>query len=64
LTKKNIKLFTICICSASYLISFSANGNPLVEGQVLIEGDSLENILDRKLRASGNASLVTGNKTI
>ena len=64
MTKKNIKLFTICICSASYLISFSANGNPLVEGQVLIEGDSLENILDRKLRASGNALLVTDNKTI
>ena len=32
--------------------------------EIIIEGDSLENMLDRKLKASGNAILRKGNKTI
>ena len=31
---------------------------------MLIEGDSLESILDRKLRATGNASILKGNQSI
>ena len=36
----------------------------LTEDSVLIEGDSLESILDRKLRATGNASILKGNQSI
>jgi len=36
----------------------------LSENSVLIEGDSLESILDRKLRATGNASILKGNQSI
>ena len=36
----------------------------LTEDTVLIEGDSLESILDRKLRATGNASILKGNQSI
>lgn len=36
----------------------------LTESSVLIEGDSLESILDRKLRATGNASILKGNQSI
>jgi LPS-assembly protein len=36
----------------------------LTENSVLIEGDSLESILDRKLRASGNASILKGDQSI
>jgi LPS-assembly protein len=36
----------------------------LTENSVLIEGDSLESILDRKLRATGNASILKGNQSI
>tara|TARA_B100000035_G_scaffold210907_2_gene180608 strand:- start:1256 stop:3508 length:2253 start_codon:yes stop_codon:yes gene_type:complete len=64
LTKKNLKFLTICISSILYLIPLFANGKPLLEGQVIIEGDSLENILDRKLRATGNASLIRDSKSI
>jgi len=35
-----------------------------LSNDILIEGDSLENILDRKLRASGNALLKKGDKSI
>jgi len=38
-------------------------GNLPVNG-IIIEGDSLESILDRKLRASGNASIIKGNQSI
>ena len=34
------------------------------QGSVEIEGDSLENLLDRKMKARGNAILKKGNKTI
>jgi LPS-assembly protein len=34
------------------------------QGSVEIEGDSLENLLDRKMKAKGNAILKKGNKTI
>ena len=36
----------------------------LSDDDLLIEGDSLENTLDRKLKASGNAVLKKGDKTI
>jgi LPS-assembly protein len=36
----------------------------LSDGDLSIEGDSLENTLDRKLKASGNAVLKSGGKTI
>ena len=36
----------------------------LSDNDLLIEGDSLENTLDRKLKASGNAVLKKGGKTI
>ena len=32
--------------------------------EIIIEGDSLESILDRKIRASGNASVSKGNQSI
>ena len=41
----------------------SPNQN-LTENSVLIEGDSLESILDRKLRATGNAYILKGNQSI
>ena len=36
----------------------------LDSNEIIIEGDSLENRLDRKLKASGNAILRKGNKTV
>ena len=36
----------------------------LNESSIVIEGDSLESILDRKLRATGNASILKGNQSI
>jgi len=64
LTKKKLKFLSICLSIILYLNPSFVNGKPLVEGQVIIEGDSLENILDRKLRATGNASLERDNKSI
>ena len=41
------------------------NADELLDSRkIIIEGDSLENMLDRKLKASGNAILKKGNKTI
>jgi len=36
----------------------------LSENNIVIEGDSLESILDRKLRATGNASIIKGDQSI
>ena len=36
----------------------------LSENNIVIEGDSLESILDRKLRATGNASILKGDQSI
>ena len=36
----------------------------LSENSIVIEGDSLESILDRKLRATGNASILKGDQSI
>jgi LPS-assembly protein len=36
----------------------------LTEDSILIEGDTLESILDRKLRATGNASILKGDQSI
>ena len=36
----------------------------LTESRIVIEGDSLESILDRKLRATGNASISKGDQLI
>ena len=48
-------------------LSFATTTNAvelLDSDEILIEGDSLENRLDRKLKASGNAILKKGSKTI
>ncbi len=44
--------------------TFSYGEEQLNDGVLLIEGDSLENTLDRKLKASGNAVLKKNGKTI
>ena len=36
----------------------------LTESSIVIEGDSIESILDRKLRAAGNALISKGNQSI
>ncbi len=64
LAKKKTILFTICIGTILYLFPIFANGELLERGQVIIEGDTLENILDRKLKATGNAMLIRDNKSI
>jgi len=45
-------------------MDISSPSQNLTEDSVLIEGDSLESILDRKLRATGNASILKGNQSI
>ena len=45
-------------------ISSKSSIEDLSENDILIEGDSLESILDRKLRASGNALISKGNQSI
>jgi len=42
----------------------SSPAKDLTEDSILIEGDSLESILDRKLRATGNASILKGKQSI
>ena len=54
---------TILNADEKYKDASSLNQN-LTENSVLIEGDSLESILDRKLRATGNASILKGNQSI
>jgi len=44
--------------------TFSYGEEQLEDGALLIEGDTLENTLDRKLKASGNAILKKDGKTI
>jgi len=49
----------------SFSSATSINAAELLEtNEIVIEGDSLENRLDRKLKASGNAILKKGKKTI
>ncbi len=64
LAKKKAILSTICIGAILYPFPTFTKEKPLEEGQVIIEGDTLENILDRKLRATGNAILERDNKSI
>ena len=54
---------TILIADERNKDTSSPNQN-LTENSVLIEGDSLESILDRKLRATGNALILKGNQSI
>ena len=42
----------------------SSPAQNLTEDSILIEGDSLESILDRTLRATGNASILKGKQSI
>ncbi len=56
---KNIYVFAD---ETNYQVNSSIEG--LSENDILIEGDSLESILDRKLRASGNALISKGNQSI
>ena len=44
--------------------TLSYGEDKLSDDDLLIEGDSLENTLDRKLKASGNAVLKKGGNTI
>ncbi|QZP18301.1 LPS assembly protein LptD [Methylophilales bacterium] len=65
-----IFLFVFFLLKNTILIADEKNNNAstpyqnLSENSVLIEGDSLESILDRKLRATGNASILKGNQSI
>jgi LPS-assembly protein len=65
-----IFLFVFFLLKNTTLIADEKNKNAstpyqnLTENSVLIEGDSLESILDRKLRATGNASILKGNQSI
>ena len=56
---KNIYVFSD---ETNHQVKSSIEG--LSENDILIEGDSLESILDRKLRASGNALISKGNQSI
>ena len=56
---KNIYVFAD---ETNHQVNSSVEG--LSENDILIEGDSLESILDRKLRASGNALISKGNQSI
>jgi LPS-assembly protein len=56
---KNINLFAGDLNPGTTLSEENITVN-----SILIEGDSLESILDRKLRASGNASITKGNQSI
>ena len=56
---KNIFVFAD---ETNHQVNSSIEG--LSENDILIEGDSLESILDRKLRASGNALISKGNQSI
>ena len=56
---KNIYVFAD---ETNHQVNSSIEG--LSENDILIEGDSLESILDRKLRASGNALISKGNQSI
>ena len=56
---KNINLFAEEMNQNRY-----SPNNKLTENKITIEGDSLENILDRKLRASGNVTVSKGNQSI
>jgi LPS-assembly protein len=64
LAQKKTILFTICIGAILYSFPIFPNEKPTEAGQVIIEGDTLENILDRKLKATGNAILIRDNKSI
>jgi LPS-assembly protein len=56
---KSINLFAI-----DTNLNAPLSASELSESNIVIEGDSLESILDRKLRASGNASISKGNQSI
>ena len=58
------KIYFVVILMLFLISTFSYGEERLSEGTLLIEGDSLENILDRKLKASGNAILSKDGKTI
>ncbi|MDC0475356.1 LPS assembly protein LptD [Methylophilaceae bacterium] len=63
-------LFVFFLLKTTILIADEKNKDTsipnqnLTESSILIEGDSLESILDRKLRATGNASILKGNQSI
>ena len=65
-----IFLFVFFSLKNTNLIADERNQGPsspvknLTESSIVIEGDSLESILDRKLRASGNALISKGNQSI
>ena len=70
-TKKiSIFLFVFLLLKNTILIAEEKNQDisqpvqKITEDSIVIEGDSLESILDRKLRATGNASILKGNQSI
>ena len=59
-----IFLYSITLLSGYTVITTINAAEILDPNKIVIEGDSLENKIDRKLKASGNARLKKGNKTI
>ncbi|MGE4597086.1 MAG: hypothetical protein AAEA78_03855, partial [Methylophilaceae bacterium] len=61
--QKNI-LWMIGLFSLNLIFSMAYAQDNISNEILIIEGDSLENMIDRKLRASGNALLKNGEQTI
>ena len=59
-----IFLYSITLLSGYTVITTINAAEILDPNKIVIEGDSLENKIDRKLKATGNARLKKGNKTI
>ena len=62
---KNLTIYSrFLLALFAYGFASTLHAEPINNEQVVIEGDVLENILDRKLKASGNAILSRGNQSI
>ena len=59
-----IFLYSTTLISGLTVITSINAAEVLDPNKIVIEGDSLENKIDRKLKASGNALLKKGDKTI
>ena len=59
------KLLKLIIYITGFVFTFPVLGiDNLQSGDTVIEGETLENMLDQRIKASGNALLQKGNKTI
>ena len=62
---KNFTIYSrFLLALFAYGFASTLHAEPINNEQVVIEGDVLENILDRKLKASGNAILSRGNQSV